>query len=281
MSEELFDFRKVMEEQITLKVKPTAAKFGLKPAPRNTFVLEKDGVLFHLEFWFWRDWRMYSAFRIIPLCAVSEGMFNALPYCEYEKMSGEECIKPNAYISGEPRGKKETPEQAQTRKERVIREFDERFRYLESTLHYCDDINTFDEYMYQVLSNMEDMLMYSKREMRIEAPENYILGVYNCMKGNYEKGMIRLSQSIAAIIPPQSIAVIIPHMYGIPEMMERKLTLDEIENNDIAVLRYMCTKHILEAVENSAPTSRRESFQKAYEEVCQRMRRYYGIKCKK
>jgi hypothetical protein len=44
MSEELVDFRKVMEEQIKLKAKPVAKKYGLKPGRKNKFVLEKDGV---------------------------------------------------------------------------------------------------------------------------------------------------------------------------------------------------------------------------------------------
>jgi hypothetical protein len=274
MSEELVDFRKVMEEQIKLKAKPVAKKYGLKPGRKNKFVLEKDGVLFALNFWFWRDLMLHSDFEIMPLCAATKGLFDALPYCEDKKMRDEECILPKAHRSGEIYGKKETPEQAQIREERIIREFDERFRYLESTLHYCNEINTFEEYMNRVQSRLEEMSKYYKREPKIGGPENYILGVYDCMKGNYEEGMIKISKSIAEDLT---------YMVQEPGELERAktLSLDEIKWYDVTVLEYKCKKHILEAVENSAPTSRRESFQKAYEEVCQRMRRYYGIKCKK
>lgn len=158
------------------------------PAKKNMFILEKDNLIYRLDYTFRHSLEVLSQFGIMPIYAVFVGWFcNGVPYREAERMrhwQPRTCIaRDNAFTSLEE-------------KEEVIKRFDQRLEYLESTFRYCAEIDTFEKYIDQVHQNIEEVIKSGSPPFTIDWCGSYVFGIYDCMQGNYEEGRIKLLDSI-------------------------------------------------------------------------------------
>lgn len=260
MSNEELNFKKVMQQQISQKAKSIAKQYGLMPGKRNAFVLERDNLIFHWIFCFDHSYVVVDRFEILPIYAPVKGGFgDGLPLQEvfewasislpYVACSTRDCFA------------------SESEKEEVIKKFDVRLSYTASKLHYCDELNSFEKYIAQVHQNIAEM---PQKPFPLELDDcgYYILGVYDCMQQKYDEGREKVNHALTMYRECAS---------------EKELqwlsehTLDEIRNSDILSLHYKFAEMFVQALDRPS-SDREECFKKTYEIVCNKMRKFYGIK---
>lgn len=257
------DFRRVMQQQINQKAKPLAKKFGLKTARENTFILEQDHIFYILSFGFIHSFELSSVFNIIPAYVAIQGdYFDALPFSE-ERMMRQYPVRPanrehrTTFLTEEARDK-------------AVRAFDERLAYLENTLRYCNEIDTFEKFMDQVYKKMREKPRGCDLQgipLGMDTYTYYALGVYDGMQKKYDEAKEKLQNALDEVIrvSPKDVDE------------ARGKDVEEMKNNEIPIIHCKFILMFLEAI-NTNVLEREEQYAKTLERVCSRMRKYYGIK---
>lgn len=261
MSNEELNFKKVMQQQISQKVKPIAKQYGLRPAKRNSFVLERDNLVFHWIFCFDHSYAVVDRFEILPIYAPVKGGFgDGFPLDELIEMRREQpyvACSTLKYFASE------------TEKEEVIKKFDVALAYSASKLHYCNDVDSFEKYIARVNQNIVEMPQ-TPFPIKLDGYGKYILGVHDCMQQRYDEGMEKVKQALNEYRELASEKEL---------QWLSELTLDEIKSNNsyVVALHYKFMEMFVQALDKPF-SEREECFKKTYEIVCNKMRKFYGIK---
>lgn len=257
-NEESLDFRKVMQQQINQKVRPIVKKFGLKKAKGNTFILEKDNILYILSFGFIHSFELASVFEIIPSYVIIKGdYFDALPFKEEEYMRQH----PNNPANRDDR----TTFLTEEARDKAICAFDKRLGYLASTLCYCNEINTFEKFIAQVYKNIEEKVNKGI-PFKMDTFTYYAFGVYDGMQKRYDEAREKLKNALNEAMRKD-----------IWQEEVRDRELDDIKNNELLEMHCKLILMFLEALDTKE-AERDKQFLKTFEMACGRIRKYYGIK---
>ena len=106
--------------------------------------------------------------------------------------------------------------------------------------------------------------------VKLDGYGKYILGVYDCMQQRYDEGMEKIKQVLTEYRELASEKEL---------QWPSEHTLDEIGSNTSYghSLHYKFTEMFVQALDKPS-SEREECFKKAYEIVCNKMRKFYGIK---
>lgn len=261
VNDEELNFKKVMQKQISQKAKPIAKQYGLKPGKRNAFVMERDNLVFHWVFGFDRT-SVVDRFEIVPIYAPIKGGFgDGLPLHELFEWARISlpyvaCSTLNYFAS-------------ESEKQEVIKKFDTRLTYNANKLHYCEEMDSFEKYIAQVHRNIAEMPQ-NPFPLKLDDCGKYILGIYDCMQRRYDEGREKVKQALDEYRERASEKEL---------QWLSELTLDDIGSNNshVVALYYKFMELFVQALDKPL-SEREECFKKTYEIVCNKMRKFYGIK---
>ncbi len=104
--------------------------------------------------------------------------------------------------------------------------------------------------------------------LKLDGFGKYILGVYDCLQQRYDEGREKVKQALTEYRQRASEKEL---------KWLSELTLEEIRSSDILSLHYKFTEMFVQALDKPS-SEREECFKKTYEIVCNKMRKFYGIK---
>lgn len=269
---QLFDFKEEMRQEIRRKLRPLMREYELRPGRGISFVRECDGLIQRIDLLFTRTDLYYCA-AILPLydafCA--SGDYSGVPLQVYETEQAQLVKRnhPSAFASWEEHkllcaGDLDTAERCRAR---AMNRFEQLTEFFQTELLPCfHEIDTYEKYLQQVQRNLTRI-----QPARFTRPESakragdYIFGVRDCLRGNYDTGLERLRWANAyAVDCARHIKTKRPDY-----------DMNQLKHNDSGGRFYKFCFLFVEALESGE--GREQRFSECYERVCQEMRLWHRL----